>query len=121
MDLNGIKVLVVEDDFNVAHSLATLLESYGAEIAGPVPSVEKAVALLGRARFDVALLDVQLRGETVVAVAERLSSDGVPIVFLTGFRDLSQLPEPLQSYPHLHKPVDPDVMVELIRTAAGRG
>jgi CheY-like chemotaxis protein len=118
MDLDGIRVMIVEDDFNVARSLASLLESYGAEIVATLPSVAKALAVVETRRFDVAVLDVQLRGETVAAVAERLRAQRIPFVFLTGFRDLEQLPEALRSYPRIDKPADAAMLVRAIRAAA---
>jgi DNA-binding response OmpR family regulator len=116
MELSGIAVLVVEDDFNLARSLAALLASHGAEVVGPVPSVARALELLAGRSVDVAVLDVQLRGETVAPVAERLHADRVPIVFLTGVRDLGQLPDRFERYPRLDKPVDRHGLLSTVRT-----
>lgn len=46
--------------------------------------VSEAMAMLGRLRPDAAVLDINLHGEMVFPVAEKLDALHVPFVFLTG-------------------------------------
>ena len=51
-DLAGARVLVVEDEFLIALEVEVLLRDFGCEVLGPVPSVVRALELLGRERPD---------------------------------------------------------------------
>ena len=117
--LRGVRILIVEDDFIVARALKHHLTAIPCEIVGPVPTVEKARALTDGQPFDIAILDIQLRGNTVAPFAELLHRRNRPFLFLTGYGDLGMLPEHLRGYPHLEKPVDPDVLVETIAKLLG--
>lgn len=84
--LHGRRILVVEDDYHVAHSLALALEADGAEIVGPAGTVKAALELIARGgRIDGAVLDINLHGEMVYPVADALHQQGVPFVFTTGY------------------------------------
>src|SRR3954454_7390819 len=76
--LAGARVLVVEDEFVIALEVEFLLRDFGCEVLGPVPSVVRALELLGRERPDAALLDLNLLDGMAVPVAELLASRRVP-------------------------------------------
>ena len=81
-----MRVLVVEDEGLVAIMLEDLLEDLGCEIAGSFGAVDAALDWIGAGgSADLALLDVNLAGETVFPVAEALKARGVPFVFATGY------------------------------------
>ncbi len=69
--------------------IATLIEETLTEqlctIVGPCNSVDEAFAAARRGGFDVALLDVNLRGEKIYPVAEYLAERNVPFMLLTGY------------------------------------
>lgn len=99
--LAGRRVLVVEDNFLLAIDLAGMLERAGAEVVGPVMSVEEALAALDPLP-DVATLDVQLGEETSFPIADELARHGIPFVFVTGAGGM--IPTAHQSRPLCHKP-----------------
>jgi DNA-binding NtrC family response regulator len=67
--------------------------------------VRQALALIDGEQPDVALLDVNLKGEGATPVAAALRERGVPYVLITGYSD-AQLSEPeLRRAPRLDKPV----------------
>lgn len=106
--LDNCHVLVVEDEYLLADDLSLALEAAGAVVIGPVPSVAEAVTLIEQApRIDLAVLDVNLRGEMVFPVADALDGRGVPFVLATGY-DQWALPERFSSVPHIEKPFKPD-------------
>jgi DNA-binding NtrC family response regulator len=74
-------------------------------------SVEAALRFTDRVPFDVAILDVNLRGGTVARFADKLVELGRPFIFLTGYGDLELLEEHLRDRPRLDKPVDPEVLI----------
>jgi DNA-binding response OmpR family regulator len=81
----GRRVLVVEDEFMVAMGLEMVLSDAGYEVVGPIGRFEQALAAASGEKVDVALLDVNVRGQTVFPVADILSGRGVPFAFLTGY------------------------------------
>src|SRR4051794_9809722 len=84
--LERCRVLVVEDEYLIADDMAQAPQRPGAEGAGPVPGREQARALIAaNERLDAAVLDFNLRGESVLPVAEALAGRGVPFVFATGY------------------------------------
>lgn len=84
-DLSNLKILVVEDQYLVADELTRLLKKCKAEVMGPVQSGDRAREALDRSTPDIALLDINLGGESVYPVAELLKRRGVPIIFVTGY------------------------------------
>jgi DNA-binding NtrC family response regulator len=104
-DLNGRRVLVVEDEFLLAMELEGLLSRRGCEVLGPAATVRQALAVVQAQEPEVAVLDVNLKGERVTPVAAALQDRGVPYVVITGYSG-AQLSEPeLRQAPRLDKPV----------------
>jgi DNA-binding response OmpR family regulator len=85
--LQGLRILVVEDETQVASLLEEDLLSTGAEVIGPAGSVDEALLLIAAAegRLSAAVLDFNLNGTMVSPVADRLAALGVPFVFATGY------------------------------------
>lgn len=103
--MNRPRVMLVEDEFLIAHAVSELLESAGATVLGPYPSMQPAMAALDEGiPPDAAILDVNLAEQRVFALADRLIELRVPIVFTTGY-DASTLPERYAGIPCLQKPV----------------
>lgn len=85
VELSGIRVLVVEDEALIAAMLEEMLLALGAVVVGPVPTLAEGMRAAASAEFDIAILDVNLRGERVDPLAEALRARQVPLVFATGY------------------------------------
>lgn len=84
---------MVEDEYLIALQVETSLGDAGAEVVGPVGTLRGALnAVSGAGRLDAAVLDINLRGETVYPLADALVARGVPFVFATGY-DQATIPE----------------------------
>jgi CheY-like chemotaxis protein len=76
----------VEDESLVAMQLEDMLEELGCSVVGLAMRVRRALEMLERGEaIDVAILDVNIAGEKVFPVAERLQAADVPFLFATGY------------------------------------
>ncbi|MEG6507584.1 response regulator [Methyloligella sp. 2.7D] len=82
--LEGLRILVVEDEALTALQLEDMLESLGCAVVGPAARVQHAIAMLERESVDLALLDLNVAGELVYPVAAALSERNLPFLFTAG-------------------------------------
>ena len=118
--LQGCRVLVVEDEYFIADDLAAALVAAGAEVVGPAPTVDAALALLERQRVDCAVLDVNLRGQMAFPLADELRRWGVPFVFATGY-DASVVPAQYRDVARWQKPFDIGDLMRALPAATASG
>ena len=84
-NLNGLKVLVVEDEMLVSMLVEDMLSDLGCTVVGPAAELEEAMTLAQSADIDLALLDVNLGGRPIFPVADALKARGVPFAFASGY------------------------------------
>src|SRR5262245_2624674 len=108
--LRGRHILVVEDEAAIAIDLAQLLADHGATIVGPIGTVPEALSAIASLQLDCAVLDINLGGESVRAVAEALAKAGVPFVFVTGYSS-ERVPRQYGDRPVLQKPYNASQLV----------
>jgi len=119
-NLDGLRVLLVEDEFINAIFVSDTLVGAGCDVVGPVGTVDQAMALADDQGLDAAILDVNLAGQPVYEVADRLMARNVPVVLTTGY-DSGMLPERLRACRRLQKPFGEQELLRELRTiAAGR-
>jgi CheY-like chemotaxis protein len=83
--LDGLCVLVVEDEAIISFLLEDMLGELGATHIRHAANVSSALGFLAERTPDLALLDVNLGGERVYPVAEKLEAAGVTFLFTTGY------------------------------------
>ena len=113
--LQGVKVLLLEDDFLINAATADLLQEFGCEVTA-VLDVRGALDALEEDRPQVAVLDINIRGEHSYPVADRLHQLHIPIVFLTGY-DVPALEGPWSRYSVCRKPCDPALLRRFLTEA----
>ena len=118
-DLKGLNVLLVEDSRDVGEAVRKLLESWGANVAGPAATSAEATRLIGQRLPDVALVDFHLRGgEHSFGLIARLREQGVPVVMLSGSFEFFPLPS-IEGTVMLEKPFsDTELLSHLNRLIA---
>jgi DNA-binding response OmpR family regulator len=79
------RILVVEDELILAKGMTMILEDAGYVVVGPFGRVEQALKAARYDKIDLALLDVNVRGEKVYPIADVLADRGIPFAFLTGY------------------------------------
>jgi CheY-like chemotaxis protein len=88
-------VLVVEDETIIALDLQALLESFGFDVCGPVPSGETSIKAASFFRPDVVLMDVRLKGKMSGIEAAHIIHNHlhIPVIYLTAYGDETTLKE----------------------------
>jgi CheY-like chemotaxis protein len=108
--LKGRHVLVIEDEYFLAHDMAQLLRGWGAEVIGPLGEVDDALQLVkDGGAVDLALLDINLRGEMIYPVADELRRRAIPFIFISGY-ERRPLPAGYEDVPLLQMPVDDEAV-----------
>ena len=115
-NLEGVTAVIVEDNMLVADSMRLILESWSCRVSGMAGTVERASSLAADADYDVAILDIDLRGASVLPVVDVVRGQGKPFFFVSGYGDETVLPPDLRSVRRLNKPVDPDTLIRTIRS-----
>jgi len=85
-DIRGVRVLIVEDAVLLALELESGLVERGAVVVGIAADLDEALGMLDL-KFDIAVLDANLNGRSVIPVADALAARGIPFVFATGYGD----------------------------------
>ncbi len=91
-DLQGRRLLVVEDEELIGLMLVDLLEEMGAQVVGPAATAAEALELATSERLSGALLDLSLGGAPAYPIADRLMERDIPFVFITGYGQAHILP-----------------------------
>jgi DNA-binding NtrC family response regulator len=117
----GARVLLVEDEALIALDVQDMLAQAAYAVAGPAPSVAAALAIIEKEQIDAALLDVSLTDGVAWPVADALAARGAPFALLTGFGALVEAPERHAAVPVVQKPVNPEKLVEAIRSLLTKG
>ena len=124
--LDGIGVLVVDDDTSSADALRDLLQEEGAEVHA-VHSGAEALAITGRRSFDVVISDISMPEMDGHALLRKLRENpryaarSGDRVHGFRYRERRRACEPLEFCAHLTKPLEMQQLIVAIQTAiAGR-
>jgi len=117
--LAGCRVLVLEDEYFLANDLAEDLKAHGARVIGPFAELSEANDQVANGGFDVAVLDIDVRGEKAFSLADELVRRRIPFVFATGYSP-EVLPVRFRGARQLEKPVKLPELIEEIRQLCGR-
>lgn len=116
--LQGVRVLVVEDDFLISMELSSVLSAAGAVVVGPSRTVAEALALVEQEVVTAAILDVRLGRETVSPVARALSRRDIPFVFYSGQVTTDPIWREWPASQVISKPARPRTLVSAIACLA---
>jgi PAS domain S-box-containing protein len=125
--LDGVRVLVVEDEADARHLLAAVLQKRGARVFMAASGAE-ALEMLERDRPDVLLSDIALQdqdGYDLIRKVRSLSPERggrIPAAALTGYGRLEDRMRALSAGFQLHaaKPVEPAELIAVVASLAGK-
>lgn len=104
------KILVVEDDVNVAVVLEARLESFGYTVCDIAHTGPKAIQGAKKHQPDIVLMDIMLKGDmNGIEAAEKIGeTSDVPIIFISCLNDSAILDRAIQTNPsgYLVKPYE---------------
>ncbi|WP_340314065.1 response regulator [Rhizorhabdus argentea] len=105
----------MEDDYLQASELADLVRGEQGCPIGPAASLDEGLEIIRRAaRIDCAIMDINLRGQLVYPLVERLRRRSTPIIFVSGY-DRSAIPARFADISLCQKPVKMQELRELLR------
>jgi two-component SAPR family response regulator len=114
-ELQGCKVMVVEDEPLEALDYCDRLTEAGAEIVGPFGSVSEALDVVGKQDVDVALLDYALADQNSEELQTALETRDIPFIVLTGYPRVLVRRNDQQMV--LSKPISDDLLYMTIKAA----
>ena len=113
-----MRIFVVEDEFFAAVLLEQELHAAGWATVGPFSTLKQARTAAETEQFDLALLDINLKGEMVYPLADELAARGIPFIFVSGYLS-RDLPERFQARPKISKPYNTTTLRREIEKIAG--
>jgi DNA-binding response OmpR family regulator len=117
------KVLVVDDEQDVAQALKVRLKANGFHVVLASDSIQ-AYIMANKEKPDLIILDIMLPGGGGFVVAERLkqsqATHRIPIIFLTGVPGGEEKAYQLGASGYVMKPYHPDELLETIHRALER-
>jgi DNA-binding LytR/AlgR family response regulator len=112
MNSQTIRILIVEDEIEIADDLRETLEEFGYQITDVVHSGEDALKSIERIEPDLALCDIKINGymDGIQTAEEIKKIIDIPIIFLTAHFERALLDRAKKTHPvnYLLKPFDED-------------
>jgi len=114
------RLLIVDDEFSVRDSLKKWFGEEGYEV-GTAESANEALMRLADHTWDVALLDIKMRGTDGIELQRRIHEldPNLIVIMMTGYASVETAVAALKNgaYDYVTKPLDPDELAHLIRNA----
>ncbi|ATU90284.1 hypothetical protein [Phyllobacterium zundukense] len=86
MELTGLRLLALEDEYLIGLELERIAEECGAKSIHLVSAIDELTIWIdSKAECDIAILEVQARRVSSLPLASILQQRGVPIVFATAY------------------------------------
>lgn len=120
--LEGMRILVVEDEFLLADEIVDWLVLHGAEPLGPAATLPQALDLIEQnTDVDGAVLDINLAGTMVFPLALELKRRGVPLLFASAYAEDVVLPDELKGTLRVKKPFSEAQLIKAVELALDAG
>lgn len=111
--LEGVHVLVAEDDHLQCDGICSVITDIGASVVGPAHSLSEAHRLVTSRSIDIAVVDIDLGDGNSFDFARILTSQNLPFIFATGY-DCRQIPADFEQVKCLEKPFTEHALVSAL-------
>ena len=108
------RLLLVEDEVLVGLFMGEMLEDMDFSVTDPCRTLADGLAAAKAEKFDGAVLDMNLNGESVYPLADLLTSMDVPFIFVTGY-SADVVAERFAKIPIIQKPVAAETLARILR------
>ena len=116
--MKDCRVLIIEDEYFLADDLVKALQALGAHVIGPVSELPDAISVQ-RDDFDVAVIDINLRGYLAYPIADELMRIGKPFIFTTGY-GADTIPHRFRQVQRFEKPYELENVTAAVTELCGR-
>lgn len=113
----GNAVLLVEDEPLISMMLEELLIAFGHGVDGPYNKMSDAMIAAANRDLHAGILDINVGGEKIYALAEVLAKRKIPFVFVTGYSP-GAVDARFSHVPVLQKPIEPQKLRSILLNAA---
>ena len=114
------RLLIVDDELSVRDSLGKWFHEEGYEI-GTAETASLALTRLAEERWDLALLDIKMRGMDGIELQRRMHEidPDLIVIIMTGYASVETAVAALKNgaYDYVSKPLDPDEISHLVKKA----
>ena len=114
------KLLIVDDELSVRDSLAKWFTEEGYDVA-TAENANEALTRVAQQGFDVALVDIKMRGTDGIELQRRLHEicPEMLVIIMTGYASVETAIAALKNgaYDYVNKPLDPDEIAHLVTKA----
>ncbi|HET7440387.1 MAG TPA: sigma-54 dependent transcriptional regulator [Terriglobales bacterium] len=114
------KMLIVDDELSVRDSLGKWFHEEGYQVA-TAENASDALTHLAEQRWDVALVDIKMRGTDGIELQRRMHDvdPQLTVIMMTGYASVETAVTALKNgaYDYVTKPLDPDEIAHLVKNA----
>lgn len=116
--LRGIRIFLVEDESLIMMLLEDIMVDLECEVVRSALTLREALDAAPTVDAQVAILDINLAGDPIFPVAERLAARGIPLIFASGY-GATTLPEAWKNRATLPKPFSTTQVEAALRSVLG--
>ncbi|HZU43151.1 MAG TPA: sigma-54 dependent transcriptional regulator [Terriglobales bacterium] len=114
------RLLIVDDELTVRDSLGKWFREEGYDV-GTAENASEALTLLAERKWDLALLDIKMRGTDGIELQRRIHEidPELTVIMMTGYASVETAVAALKNgaYDYVTKPLDPDEIAHLVKNA----
>lgn len=120
---DGVRILVVEDEYLIAIYLQDLLAEFGYDDVHIAGNLDRGYELLRTLAPDFAILDVNIGERLVFPLATEIAGRDIPLIFSTA-RSADEFPSEWRDHTVIPKPLEPERLRRALKeweSCGGRG
>lgn len=116
MELTGMRLLVLEDEYLIGLELERIAEECGTKSVHLVTTIEELLFWIGsEGECDIAILEVQAHGKSSLDAATSLLRRGTPVIFSTAY---DQQRNGIEGFPNTPVVVKPYGRSQIVKAVA---